>query len=103
MFSSRTWAAQYNIGFLVELTPKGVVFSSRSYAVRSCDGNLPGPDVVQADDRRLAELHYKMCLTLQYLDQPEHSLKEIKVRHFLALTLCVPGPEERNPVICISQ
>ena len=36
--------------------------------------------VLQADDRRLAELHYKMCLTLQYLDQPEESLKEIKVR-----------------------
>ena len=60
------------------------------------DGNLPGPDVVQADDRRLAELHYKMCLTLQYLDQPEDSLKQIKVAHFLGLTLCVcvcvPGP-----------
>ncbi|KAL0043275.1 hypothetical protein WJX79_000079 [Trebouxia sp. C0005] len=35
--------------------------------------------ILQADDRRLAELHYKMCLTLQYLDQPEDSLKEIKV------------------------
>jgi len=56
------------------------------------DGNLPGPDVVQADDRRLAELHYKMCLTLQYLDQPEDSLKEIKVGNFLALTLTVPNP-----------
>ncbi|DBA78663.1 hypothetical protein WJX77_011361 [Trebouxia sp. C0004] len=35
--------------------------------------------ILQADDRRLAELHYKMCLTLQYLDQPEDSLKEIKI------------------------
>ena len=34
---------------------------------------------LQADDRRLAELHYKMALTLQYLDQPEDALKEIKV------------------------
>lgn len=52
--------------------------------------------MVQADDRRLAELHYKMCITLQYLDQPEESLKEIKVGHFLALTLCVPGPRGRH-------
>ena len=60
------------------------VFSSQMFSSRSCatilhDDNLPWPDVVQADDRRLAELHYKMCLTLQYLDQPEDSLKEIKV------------------------
>ncbi|KAL3162686.1 hypothetical protein ABBQ38_008730 [Trebouxia sp. C0009 RCD-2024] len=34
--------------------------------------------ILQADDRRLAELHYKMSLTLQYLDQPEDALKEIK-------------------------
>lgn len=34
---------------------------------------------MQADDRRLAELHYKSSLTLQYLDQPEDALKEIKV------------------------
>ena len=37
-------------------------------------------DELQADDRRLAELHYKMSLTLQYLDQPEDALKEIKVK-----------------------
>ncbi len=55
------------------------MFSSRSCATILHDDNLPWPDVVQADDRRLAELHYKMCLTLQYLDQPEDSLKEIKV------------------------
>ena len=35
---------------------------------------------LQADDRRLAELHYKASLTLQYLDQPDEALKEIKVR-----------------------
>lgn len=34
---------------------------------------------MQADDRRLAELHYKASLTLQYLDQPEEALREIKV------------------------
>lgn len=34
---------------------------------------------LQADDRRLAELHYKMSLTLQYLDEPEDALREIKV------------------------
>jgi len=79
------------------------MFSPRSCAIKLHDGDLPGPDVVQADDRRLAELHYKMCLTLQYLDQPEDSLKQIKVgHHSLALTLCVPGPEERHPVLCIS-
>ncbi len=101
MFSSRTWAAQYNTGFLVKSTPKGVVFCSRSCAVRSCDSNLPWCDVIQADDRRLAELHYKMCLTLQYLDQPEDSLKEIKVGNFLAVTLCVPG-SRGHMVFCAS-
>ena len=34
---------------------------------------------MQADDRRLAELHYKASLTLQYLEQPEEGLKEIQV------------------------
>ena len=66
-------------------------------AAISRDGDLPWPDAVQADDRRLAELHYKMCLTLQYLDQPEDSLKQIKVGYdSLALTPSVPCPRARH-------
>ena len=40
---------------------------------------------LQADDRRIAESHYKISLTLQYLDQPEDSLKAIKVHQTASL------------------
>lgn len=55
--------------------------------------------ILQADDRRLAELHYKMCLTLQYLDQPEDSLKQIKIAAKLVETRihnikAAPGPTQ---------
>ena len=33
------------------------------------------PNLVQADDRRIAEAHYKMALTLQFLEDPERALE----------------------------
>lgn len=33
---------------------------------------------MQADDRRIAEVHYKLSLTLHFLDDPETALKHAR-------------------------
>ena len=40
-----------------------------------CISTHEGPVLAQGDDRRIAEAHYKMALTLQFLEDPERALE----------------------------
>lgn len=40
-----------------------------------CVSTHEGPVLAQGDDRRIAEAHYKMALTLQFLEDPERALE----------------------------
>ena len=48
--------------------------------------------MVQANDRVLAELHFKASLTLQFLQQPEEALREAGA----AIRVCEAALEEQK-------